>query len=92
MPKLDVYIEDTCWACAESRRIVTDVAPECPDVDIEIRNLDDERRPKSVFATPTYVLDDRVIYMGNPTREELIQKLRAARNSQPGSPPSLDPK
>jgi hypothetical protein len=75
MPKLDVYIEDSCWACAESRRIIADVAPKVPDVDIELRGLDDERRPSTVFATPTYVLDGRVIFMGNPTREELVQKL-----------------
>jgi len=75
MPKLDVYIEDTCWACAESRKIVADVVSKVPSVDIELRSLDDDRRPNAVFATPTYVLDGRVIYMGNPTREELIQKL-----------------
>jgi hypothetical protein len=75
MPKLDVYIEDTCWACAESRRIVADVAPQFPGIDIELRDLTYERLPSTVFATPTYVLDGRVIYMGNPTREELIQKL-----------------
>ncbi len=75
MPKLDVYIEDSCWACAESRRIVAYVAPLVPNVDIELRGLKDERRPSAVFATPTYVLDGRVIYMGNPTPEELLQKL-----------------
>ncbi|MGB3716223.1 MAG: thioredoxin family protein [Candidatus Promineifilaceae bacterium] len=79
MPKLDVYIEDTCWACSESRRIVADIAHRVPDVDIELRNLDDARRPSAVFATPTYVLDGRVIYMGNPTREELIEKLVSLR-------------
>jgi len=75
MPKLDVYIEDTCWACAESRRIVADIGPNVPSVDIELRSLDDGRRPSAVFATPTYVLDGRIIYMGNPTLEELIRKL-----------------
>ena len=78
MTKLDVYIEDSCWACAESRRIVADIAPIVPNVDIKLRNLDDQRRPSTVFATPTYVLDGRVIYLGNPTREELIQKLNQA--------------
>ena len=78
MAKLDVYIEDTCWACGESRRIVADIAPLVPEVDIELRKLDDRRRPSTVFATPTYVLDGRVIYMGNPTREELVQKLNAS--------------
>jgi hypothetical protein len=75
MPKLDVYVEDTCWACAESRRIVAYVAPLIPDVDIELRDLNDQRRPGAVFASPTYVLDGQVIYLGNPTCEELLQKL-----------------
>ncbi len=75
MPKLDVYIEDTCWACAESRRIVAYIAPLVPDVDIELRDLQDQRRPGAVFASPTYVLDGQVVYLGNPTREELLQKL-----------------
>ena len=79
MPKLDVYIEDTCWACAESRRIVADITDKVPSVDIELRNLDDVRRPGAVFATPRYVLDGRCMYMGNPTREELIEKLVNSR-------------
>jgi hypothetical protein len=79
MSKLDVYIEESCWGCAESKRIVADIAPQFPGVDFELRNLDDARRPDTVFATPTYVLDGRVIFMGNPTREELVQRLLAAQ-------------
>ena len=75
MPKLDVYLEDTCWACSESRRIVAEIAPMVPHVEIELRDLSDKKRPDNVFATPTYVLDGRVIFMGNPTMEELLEKL-----------------
>ena len=79
MPKLDVYIEDACWTCAESRRIVATVAPVVPHVKIELRDLNDERRPPSVFASPTYVLDGRVIFLGNPTTEELIERLNGVK-------------
>ncbi|MFN2190152.1 MAG: hypothetical protein ACK2T3_15410 [Candidatus Promineifilaceae bacterium] len=75
MAKLDVYIEDSCWFSAESRRIVAHIAPLVQGVDIELRSLNDERRPSTVFASPTYVLDGRVIFLGNPTPEELLQKL-----------------
>ena len=75
MTKLDVYIEDACWTCAESRRIVAHVAPLVPDVKIELRDLNDRRRPAAVFASPTYVLNGKVIFLGNPTPEELIEKL-----------------
>lgn len=81
MTKLDVYISDTCWSCDEAKQIVADIRPHFPRVTIELRDIGDERRPDSVFATPTYVLDGRTIFLGNPTREQLQQKLVAARNS-----------
>jgi glutaredoxin len=80
MPKLDVYITEECWACAEARRIVADLSPQFPEVDIELRDLSDERKPSSVFATPTYILDGRMIFLGNPTRHELSQKLNIAQS------------
>lgn len=83
MPKLDVYISEECWACAEARQIVADLAPRFPKVDIELRDLSDERKPSSVFATPTYILDGRTIFLGNPTRDELSQKLNIAQSPAP---------
>lgn len=75
MTKLDVYVSEECWVCDETRRIVADITPKFPDLDIELRDVKDGRCPSMVFATPTYVLDGRTIYLGNPTREELVQKL-----------------
>jgi hypothetical protein len=75
MTKLDVYISDECWVCDETRRIVADIRPKFPDLDVELRDIQDNRCPSTVFATPTYVLDGRTIFLGNPTREELAQKL-----------------
>ncbi len=78
MAKLDVYISERCWACEETRRIVFDIAPLFPELTIELRDIGDRRRPSTVFATPTYVLDGRTIFLGNPTLEELGQKLAAS--------------
>jgi hypothetical protein len=83
MAKLDVYVRDECWACEESRRIVADVAPQFPEVAIKLRDINNGNVPSKVFATPTYVLDDRVIYMGNPTREELKEKLALTQQALP---------
>jgi len=79
--KLDVYISDTCWSCDESKQIVADVKPQFPGVTFELRDIRDRRCPSTVFATPTYVLDGQTIFLGNPTREQLQQKLEAAQNS-----------
>jgi len=81
MVRLDVYISECCWSCDEARQIVADLKPLFPGIEMELRDIGDERRPRSVFATPTYVLEGRTIFLGNPTREQLRQKLEDAQNS-----------
>lgn len=81
MLKLQVYVSDECWTCDEARRVVADVACHFPDVNIELVDVQSEGRPEAVFAVPTYLLDGRVIFLGNPTRHELSHKLVAARNA-----------
>lgn len=73
-PTLHIYIADDCWSCHETRRIVADILPQFPEVNIELRDMSQDK-PDDVFAVPTYVLNGRVISLGNPTREELRQKL-----------------
>lgn len=74
---LQVYIADDCWSCRETRRIVTDVAPNFPEITVEVLAVG-ESLPEDVFAVPTYLLNGRVIFLGNPTRDELSRKLAAA--------------
>lgn len=78
MVKLLVYISEDCWSCAETQRIVAEVAPQFPDVKVMILDTATNQMPDSVFAVPTYVLNDRVIFLGNPTRAELVDKLLRA--------------
>jgi glutaredoxin len=77
--KLEIYVADDCWACEETRRLVAEIEPLYPNVEIKLRDVADEHKPDSVFATPTYVLDGRTIFLGNPTQEQLEQKLLAAQ-------------
>ena len=75
MSVLHVYVSEDCWSCAEAKRIVADIKPLFPGMEIELRDVNDEGRPSQVFATPTYILNGRTIFLGNPTQEELAQKL-----------------
>ena len=75
MSQLHVYIREKCWSCQEARRLVEEVKPLFPGVEIELRDVGDERRPDQVFATPTYILNGRTLFLGNPTIEELTLKL-----------------
>ena len=79
MMHLQVYISQDCWTCAETVRIVQDVSPQFPDVIVEILDTKDTPMPEGVFAVPTYLLNGRIISLGNPTRQELKQKLETVR-------------
>jgi hypothetical protein len=77
MTELHVYVTEDCWSCAEAMRIVAEVKRLFPNMEIELRDLSDERRPSQVFATPTYILNGRTIFLGNPTPNELARTLKA---------------
>ncbi|MCP4360382.1 MAG: hypothetical protein GY796_20430 [Chloroflexi bacterium] len=81
MNELQVYISDECWSCEVTVRIVADVAPQFPSVEVALLNTTNTQLPDGVFATPTYVLNGRIIFLGNPTREELCNKLLAVQQT-----------
>ncbi len=78
MVKLQVYIKDDCWTCAESRRIVADIAPQFPQISVELVDMETSNLPQDVFAVPTYVLDGRIISLGNPYRDVLRREIKDA--------------
>jgi hypothetical protein len=82
MVKLQVYIADDCWSCEETRRIVADVTPDFPSVLVEFLDMARSDRPDSVFAVPTYLLNGRVISLGNPTRHALSEQLSKELNME----------
>ena len=75
MSKLVVYVEAGCWSSQETPNILADIAPHFPDLEIELLDLSYNRKPDYIFATPTYVLDGCIIFLGNPTRADLKRKL-----------------
>ena len=82
MLKLEVYVSKDCWSCAESRRIVEDIAPLYPKVVVELLDVGSAERPETVFAVPTFVLDGQIISLGNPYRAELRKKIEKALEFQ----------
>ena len=78
MVKLQVYVREDCWTCAESQRIVAEIAPQFPQISVELLDIENPNRPHNVFAVPTYVLDGRIISLGNPYRDVLRQEIRNA--------------
>lgn len=75
--QLQVYVTSECFSCEEAVLIAADICLRFPQIITEIVNLGDPcaSKPESVFAVPTYVLDGKVLSLGNPYREQLFAKI-----------------
>lgn len=78
MVTLEVFVEENCWSCSESRRIVEALAPQFLEVAIELVNLSPQNRPDDIFAVPTYKLNGKIVSLGNPYPQELRNKIQEA--------------
>ena len=78
MLTLQVYVQDDCWSCAETRRIVAELRPQFPQVMVEVLNLSSGDLPEDIFAVPAYVLEGQLVYLGNPYLHDLREKLQVA--------------
>jgi hypothetical protein len=81
MVTLKVFVEEDCWSCSESRRIVEELATQFPEVAIELVNLTPHNRPSDIFAVPTYKLNGKIISLGNPYLRDLRRKIQDALNA-----------
>lgn len=89
MVKLEIFVTEDCWSCEESRRIAAEAEARFADVEVALLNLEHDPRPPEVFAAPTFVLNGRIISLGNPRRELLWERLtqqldRDANQDKPG--------
>jgi hypothetical protein len=75
---LEIYVAPECFGCETARNLAGLVrALGWPDLEVRLLDLSEPHvvRPPAVFAVPTYVLDGRVISLGNPDRDWLLAQL-----------------
>lgn len=79
MVLLRVYISASCLVCERTNQIIAEVRTLRPHYPIEVVDLDTAGavKPPYVFGTPTYCLGERVISLGNPARQTLLDLLDA---------------
>jgi len=79
-PRLDVYVSSQCLNCDEAVRLAEEAAARYPNVVVRVVDLDLEGSPPPdpVVAVPTYLLNGRVVSLGNPYPEELFARLHEA--------------
>ncbi len=73
---LQVVVSGDCPTCAESRSTVLEMRQLFPDLTVALIDLDAGHPiPDGVVAAPTYLLNGKVISLGNPRREDLVELL-----------------
>lgn len=79
---LAIYVLPECPGCERARWTAGQARERCPDVNVELIDLSEvDNPPPGVFSVPTYVLDGRIISLGNPPLADL---LRSVGNSTGG--------
>lgn len=74
---LSVYVARHCFGTTEAVRLVGEVRQRLPGLQVEVVMLDEMPvvDTRNVPATPCYIMDDRLLFLGNPRLDELITKI-----------------
>jgi hypothetical protein len=80
-PVLKIFVTEHCPGCGEAQRIAAWVAQDYPHLGVEVIDINTPEIivPETVFATPTYILDNRIVSLGNPSPAEVTQWAREAK-------------
>ena len=93
MPLVQIVVASGCEGCWEARRLAREAQRRFPTVTIDVIDLDiePERQPENVFAVPTFLLDGRVISLGNPADEVFYTQIEGELPAEPGWATRQDP-
>lgn len=73
---LEIFVAPDCPASKEAKAIADEMRARFPALAVDLIVLDGRHpTPRQVVATPTYLLDGKVISLGNPRREALAREI-----------------
>lgn len=75
--RVDIYVSSHCEVCEYSYEVAAGIRRAFPQVTVEIIDLQETTHPipEAVFATPTYLLNGQLWSLGNPSPQEVHQRL-----------------
>jgi hypothetical protein len=78
--ELQIFVDGACPVCAEARRLANIAQEQLPLLQVALIDVTAEgvSIPNAVFAVPTYMLNGKTLWLGNPKETEFIQHLKAA--------------
>jgi hypothetical protein len=80
MNLLRVYMSAHCLTGSRTRQLLAELAEHQPAVPVEVIDVGDVEAevPSFIIGTPTFVWNNRVVFLGNPTLAELLARIREA--------------
>lgn len=70
--KLQVFVKTDCDICRRARQLAQQADDQFPNLVVDIVEMNEtELERDDVFAVPTFVLEGRVLSLGNPQESEL---------------------
>ncbi len=87
-PNLKVFVTQSCPGCDEALKIVTHLKQNYPKaITVELIDITDEpaKVPDAVFATPTFMLNDKIVSLGNPEPGDVAEWVKDDTILQPES-------
>ena len=77
---LKIFITQDCPNCTETRLVIQRIRQGHPHLSIEIIDIADQQAivPEAIFATPTFMLNNRVVSLGNPNLGDVARWLKEA--------------
>lgn len=75
--RVAIYVTDHCANCDYAREVARLIRADYPRVTVAVIDLADPQEPvpDAVFATPTYLIDGRLWSLGNPSPQQIRDKL-----------------
>lgn len=80
--QLHVYYDSNCSTAFFTQELINSVRNHHLGLSIEIVDLnvpDNIQIPEIIFAVPSYVLNGSTIFVGNPTQQALLERLKPIR-------------
>lgn len=80
MARLDIFVSAHCPGCPEARRLAVAAAARFRALTVRLVDVGDrpEEKPARVVAVPAYLLDGRVVALGNPREADLFDEIADA--------------
>jgi len=76
---LKIFVAEHCPTCRAAFELAAQVQQTFPETRVQLIDVEKSPAdvPDSVFATPTFMLNNRIISLGNPSLPEITAQLQA---------------